>query len=86
MADEQVVPHVVPQETKRDAVVTQVSEEFVVPPSIENAPKEKALMPESQKAVEGIPTKENVGQKSASISSALLLLDLALIFPLKRKG
>ena len=42
-----------------------------MPPSVENAPKENALVPDSQKAAEGVPVKENEGQTSASTPSTL---------------
>ena len=61
-----VVPPVFPEETEGEAVVTQVPAEVVVPPTDENAPKEKALVPDSQKTAEGVPTKNNDGQTSAS--------------------
>ena len=60
----------IPQETVKKAVVTQASKEVVVPPTDENAPKEKALVPDSQKTTEGVPVKVNDGQTSASRPSA----------------
>ena len=62
-----VVPLVVLQEVAKEQVVTQVSKEFVVPLFVESAPKEKALVPDSQNDVEGVPAKENEGQTSASM-------------------
>ena len=69
MAHEQVVPPVAPKETKKDVVVTQVSEEVVVPPTVECPPKEKTLVPDSQRAVKGVLVKRNEGQTSASMPS-----------------
>jgi hypothetical protein len=50
--------------------MTQVSEEVVVPPTVESSLKEKALVPDSQKVAEGVPAKENEGQTSAPMPSA----------------
>ena len=52
-------------------MVTQESEEVVVPPTIENSPKEKALVPENEKVVEGVPAKEIEGQTSDPMPSSL---------------
>jgi hypothetical protein len=47
-----------------------VSEEVVVPPTVESSPKEKPLVPDSQKVTEGVAAKENEGQTSAAMPSA----------------
>ena len=70
MAHDGDVAPIVPQETKKEAVVTQVSKEVVVPPIDENAPKEKALVPNSHKVAGGVSTKKNDGQTNASKLSA----------------
>ena len=59
-----------PQHTEEEQIVTQESEEVVVPPTIENSPKEKALVPENEKAVEGVPAKVNDGQSNDPMPSA----------------
>ena len=41
-----------------------------MPPTIDNSPKEKALVSENEKATEGIPAKENDGQSSDPMPSA----------------
>jgi hypothetical protein len=51
----QVVPPVLPQQTEGDQVLTQEPEKVAVPPTVECSPKEKALVPDSEKAAEGVP-------------------------------
>ena len=50
--DQAVVPPVLPRQVEGEQVVTQEFEEVVMPPTIENSPKEMALVPEIEKATE----------------------------------
>ena len=70
-----VLPHqdvtpVLPRQTGGEDVVTQVTEGVVMPPPIVSSLKEKALVPENEKAPEEVPTKEIEGQTSVLIPSA----------------
>jgi hypothetical protein len=65
-----VVPPVLPQQIEGEQVVTQESEEVIVTPTIENSLKEKALVPENEKADEGVAAKKIEGQTSALMPSA----------------
>ena len=56
------MPPVLPQQTEGETVVTQVTEGVVMPPPIVSLAKEKALVPENEKAAEGVPVKEIEGQ------------------------
>ena len=63
MAPEVIVPAAVLQETEKNVVETQLSDE-------EYSPKEKALEPLSQNPAEGVQAKEIEGQTSAPVPSA----------------
>ena len=81
--DQLVVPPMLPHLTEGEQVVTQKFEGVVVPPITESSPKEKALVPENEKAAEGVPAKEIQGQTSAPTPSApeIVLRPLAPLKP-----
>ena len=60
----QAVPPVLSQHAEGEQAETLESQEVIVPPQVDVSQKEKALVPESEKAVEGVPVKENESQSS----------------------
>nr|XP_020189856.1 RNA polymerase II degradation factor 1-like [Aegilops tauschii subsp. strangulata] len=66
----QTIPPVLPQQAIGELAETLESQEVFVLPPVDVSPKEKALVPESEKAVEGVPAKENDSPSSDPMPSA----------------